>query len=513
MVLSRFELPLEVIAKLQVTREFGYGFRSVSRCFGSRYFFIVSTIAMLKLKSAHHFLFYALMFIGCTAQNCLAAEPQSPDSLDNLSNIGTRTLGIDWPSFLGSEHNSRSPETGIVWPAAGLKVVWQKELGISYGIGSVAKGRYYQYDRFDDVQRLTCLNAETGKELWKFEHSVEYEDLYGYNGGPRCSPVIDGNRVYIYGVAGWLHCLRADNGELVWKVDTVTKFGVVQNFFGVGSTPVISGDLLIVMVGGSDEESQKLPPGRLDLVAGDGSGLVAFDKRNGEVKWKLTDELASYSSPTLATIDGRPWGFAFCRGGLVGFDPAKGKVDFEFPWRARKMESVNAATPIVMKNEVFISECYELGSALLKVAPGDHKVVWSDDPRKREKSLEAHWNTPIFHEGYLYGSSGRHSENAELRCIEWKTGKVMWSKEDTTRTSLLYVDGHLINLGEYGNLQLLKASPTGYDLVREFTPRIDGPGSPQLLQYPCWAAPILSHGLLYVRGKNRLVCYELIPEK
>ena len=307
-----------------------------------------------------------------------------------------------------------------------------------------------------------------------------------------------------------LHCLAVDDGKLIWKVDTTDEFGVVQNFFGVGSTPVISGELLIVQVGGSTPETRGAPPGR---SVSNGTAVVAFDKRTGQVKYKLGDELASYASPTLAKIDGRSWCFVFARGGLLGFDPGSGKLDFHFPWRAPILESVNASNPVVVGNEVFISETYGPGSALLKVRAGGYDVVWSDADRRRDKAMQTHWNTPIYHEGYLYGSSGRHDSNAELRCIEWATGKVMWQEPDLSRCTLLYADGHFVCLTERGALLLLKANPTKFvEVARVVLADQDGPFGPaQLLKYPAWAPPVLSHGLLYVRGEGRLVCLELIP--
>ncbi|MCH7728010.1 MAG: PQQ-like beta-propeller repeat protein, partial [Planctomycetes bacterium] len=374
--------------------------------------------------------------------------------------------------------------------------------------------------RIGDKASLFCLNAETGKQLWEFSYPTGYVDLYGYNSGPRASPIVDGNRVYIFGVEGMLHCLRASDGKLVWKFDTAKQFGVVQNFFGAGSTPVIDGNLLIAMVGGSPKDAQELPPGRLDLVEGNGSGVVAFNKFSGKVKYKITDELASYASPKLATINNRRWCFMFARGGLVGFNPSSGKVDFQYPWRARVLESVNASTPVVVGNQVFISETYGPGSSLLEVAPGKSRVVWMDGPRKREKSFQMHWNTAIYHKGFLYGCSGRNPPDADLRCVEWKSGKVKWKVENKIRTSLLYVDGHFVCLGEFGKLQLFRPNPNKFDLVAEVTlkqtmpaPQPLGVEPPNLLQYPCWSAPIISHGLLYIRGKDRLVCLELIPEK
>lgn len=420
--------------------------------------------------------------------------------------------GVDWPRFLGPTGDSKSPETGILtdWPECGPPLVWHRELGEGYGIGSVSEGRFFQFERVADQARLVCLDSRTGKFLWKFEYASDFEDMLGYNNGPRSSPVIDDGLVYSFGAEGMLHCVRADNGQLAWKVDTARKFGVVQNYFGVGSTPVVEGDLLIVMVGGSPTESRDAGRFDLDRVVGNGTGIVAFDKRTGEVKYAVTNELASYATPQLATIHGRRWGFVFARGGLIGFDPRSGRTDFHYPWRSKLRDSVNASTPVVVGDEVFISECYGPGSSLLRVKPGGYDVVWRDPPG-RDKAMLLHWNTPIFHKGYLYGSSGRHTANAELRCIEWSTSKVMWSKPGLKRASLLYVDGHFVCLSEDGVLRLIKASETGYQEVARCVVR-ETPSSPPLIKPPAWAAPILSHGLLYLRGDDRLVCLRLIPE-
>ena len=147
--------------------------------------------------------------------------------------------------------------------ADGLRIVWQRELGESYGIGSVSRGRYLQFDRSGSDAIVTCLRAETGEKLWEFAYPSAYEDLYGYNAGPRCSPVIAGNRVFVFGVEGMLHCLQLSDGALLWKRDTAREFGVVQNFFGVGSTPIVEGDLLIAEVGGSPADDQDVPPRQL----------------------------------------------------------------------------------------------------------------------------------------------------------------------------------------------------------------------------------------------------------
>ena len=420
--------------------------------------------------------------------------------------------GSDWPKFLGPLGTSVSTEKGIIapWPKEGLKIVWQKEVGAGYGMPTISNGKLYHFDRNGKNLRLTCMNPKTGASLWTYEYPSTYQDSFGYNTGPRCSPLIDGESVYLYGVEGMLHCLKADTGKLVWEFDVNKEFNVIQNFFGVGSTPVIEGDLLIAQVGGSPEGST-----RRDLfnqtLKGNGSGVVAFNKLTGKVVYKISSELASYSSPVLATINGRRWCFVFARGGLLAFDPANGKIDFHHPFRSEDVESVNASNPIVIGDLLFLSECYGPGSVFLKVKPGGYEVL-REESKKIKKSMACHWMTPINVGDYLYGCSGRHTPQAELRCIDLASGKVMWSEPRLKRSSLLMVDGHFICLSEDGILRLLKVNPQAYEEV-SMLELLDPQSGRPLLEYPCWAAPILSHGLLYVRGEERLVCLELIPQR
>jgi outer membrane protein assembly factor BamB len=468
---------------------------------------------------------FSVLMLGCSGSTAVVAQsdgavPEGRGTGKAPASLWTREKGEDWPIFLGKGQDSKSEEMGIVtrWAGSGLKLVWQAKLGTSYGAPTIAGGQLMQFDRFGDKSRLYCLNAETGKEIWRHEFPTEYEDLYQYNNGPRCSPVIDGDRVYAYAVDGVLACCRTEDGKPLWRKNLNQEFGVVQNFFGVGSTPVIEGDLLIAMVGGSPPESHRIAPGQLDLVMPNGSGIVALDKFTGEVKYKIGDELASYASLKLATIGERRWCFAFCRGGLFAFEPASGKMDFHYPWRDPQLESVNASMPVVVGDEVLISECYGVGSTVLKVSPEKYEVVWKDDAKKRAKSMMTHWNTPVAADGYLYGCSGRHPQTASLRCVEWATGKVMWDQPGMARTSLMAIDGYFLCLGEMGQLWLLKLTPEKPEIIAEVDYADPGVGkkllgeSKPVLEYPCWAAPVVAHGLLYLRGKDRLICLELIPE-
>lgn len=415
----------------------------------------------------------------------------------------------DWPTFLGPNGNGKSNETGLNfdWPDTGLPIVWTHEMAKGLAAPSIVDGRLFLFDREGDTARLNCLNAETGKELWQFSYPCEYDDMYGFDDGPRTTPLVDGKRVYIFGVEGMLHCLNVEDGSVIWKMDTAERFGVVLNFFGVGSTPVVEGNMLICAIGGSPETSYANVYAAQGDLTGNGSGLVAFNKMTGEIIWQSSDELASYASPKIATINGQRKGIWFARGGLVMFNPENGTVDFHYPWRAKKLETVNASNPVIVRNRVFISECYAIGSSLLEINGDGYSVVWKDERRSRNKAMELHWTTAIHHDGYLYASNGRRSGNAEIRCIEFATGKVMWTEKITEMSSLIYADGHFISLGERGTLGLFKANPQKAEFLASYKPA-DKDGNP-LIEYPAWAPPVIANGKLYLHGDKRLICLDL----
>ncbi len=459
----------------------------------------------------------AVFFCSCAVFFCSCAVGQVGDTPATEAGAAEtpRTSGLDWPRFLGPRGDGVSLERGIepsLWkPHPPLK--WSLPLGVSYGGPAVSQGRLLQWDRYGDEERLTCYEATTGRELWQRSFAVQYEDMYGYNNGPRCSPLVDGQRVYVYGVAGNLSCVDLSSGAVKWTKDVAAEYGVVQNFFGVASNPVIHDDKLLVMVGGSPPENRQLPAGRLDLVRSNGTAVVAFDKQTGDELYRVGNDLASYASLTVRELNGQPTGLAFLRGGLLAWDPDSGREMFQFPWRSSKLESVNAAVPVTTDSQVLLSEAYEVGSVLLAIEGGKPQVVRQDQGRLSQLSFRAHWSTPVLIEGYLYGCSGRNQPDSSFRCVRWEDGEVMWSDRRHERSSLIYVDGYLIVLGEYGRLELIRPSPKQLNVVAEADLSQPNPanGNQPLVKYPCWAAPVLAQGLLYVRGKDHLMCLDLIP--
>jgi hypothetical protein len=449
-------------------------------------------------------------------------EPAAVRQATEVRSIWTRKAGSDWPRMLGPNYDSHSPEIGILksWPKKGLKVIWTADAGVGYGNGVASQGRWFQFDRYGDVERLSCLNAETGAFLWKWESPVQYRDPYGYNNGPRCSPIVDGNCVYVFGVTGTLACVAVDDGRLVWRRDTNQEFNVSLNFFGVGASPLVYEDNILVMIGGSPQGKAAGDPSNAKPA---GSAMVAFDKKTGKEAYRVGDYLASYSAPVVQKIEGKDVCLSFVREGLLTFNPVDGSDPVFFPWRSRTLESVNAASPVVWNDHILISECYEIGSVFLKLR--DHKLEprYRDGLNRKDQVMRAHWSTPLLDGNTLISSSGRNEPDTDLRCLalqenadgaESVTPRVGWTSRNRDRMTGLIVDKHALMLGESGVLQLIALDPEKRSVVAEMqlAQIMDPRDGRELVQTPSWAPPVLSHGLLYVRGADKVVCLELIPE-
>lgn len=425
------------------------------------------------------------------------------------------TAAEDWPQFLGPHRNSVSAETGLVekFPANGLPLIWEKEIGTGYCAPSIRDSKLFLFHRVANEEIVECLDAATGKPVWRYSYPSKFQDPYGYNNGPRSAPLLTTNHCYTFGAEGMLSCVDLKNGKLVWQYDTAKKWDVPEAFFGVGSSPVLENDMLLMMVGGQPNAGMVAFRANTGDVIWESVGRKNWDGLTklawpGEpkIEWRDYEKQASYATPVIATVHGRRVAFCLMRQGLVALNPRTGEVYDSFWFRARVEESVNASDPIVVENRVFISSAYyKSGSVWLSVEPSmKFKEV------RRDLVLELHWMTPVLHQGYLYAFSGRNEPDARFRCVEFKTGKLMWDRDERWaphsspqpkvfgRGSCLLADNKLFVLGEGGLLGLFKVNPKEPEEISRWQ-------VPQL-QYPCWAAPILSNKRLYLRNEKRLVC-------
>lgn len=385
----------------------------------------------------------------------------------------------DWPQLLGPDRNGVSRETNLplTWPNDGPKVLWKMKTGVGWSGPVVASNRVVLFHRVDDKEVIDALNATNGARLWHAEYPATYRDDFGFEEGPRATPSIEGNRVFTYGADGMLSAWDFTSGTNLWRVDTRRQFKSGKGFFGIACSPLVEGHAVILNIGG-----------------GAGAGIVAFNKTNGAVLWKATNQEGSYSSAVAATLGGRRRVFVFARDGLVALDPAGGKVLWEFPWKPAIRASVSAATPLVIGDTIFISASYGAGAALLRFHEAAPEKIWSGDD-----ILSNHYATSVHHRGFLYGFDGRQEQRCHLRCVELKTGKVRWSENRFGAGTLLVVGDQLLILTERGELISAPASP------EKFSPLARA----QILGSDVRAHPALADGRLYARDKGTLVCVEL----
>lgn len=389
----------------------------------------------------------------------------------------------DWPRLLGPTRDSRSIETNLLlqWPEAGPSVLWRRPLGPGYSPPVVSGKRVIAFHRRHAREIVEAFDTHTGTSLWQHAYATTYIDKYGFNGGPRSAAAIDGKHVFSMGAEGVLSCLKLIDGIRVWQRQVNHDFDVPQNFFGVGISPVIAGDLVLINVGATN-----------------GAGIVAFDKLTGSTAWQSGNEQASYSTPVTTAVNGRELAICLTRGALVLLEPEKGRLLDRYPFRAKKQESVNAASPLVIGENIFISASYRVGAVLLRLGESGLSEVW-----RNSEAMRNHWATSIHHEGFIYGCHARHESEATLRCISLADGKVQWTgPPGLGRSTYLMAAGHIIAVGERGDLALIEVNPQHY--VEKARSR--------LFKYPAWAPPALANGLLYVRDETQLVCIDLRRE-
>ena len=384
----------------------------------------------------------------------------------------------DWPQILGPNRNGIYSGTEIVasFPRTGPPSLWKRDVGAGFAGPAVAGDRLVLFHRVNNRETVEAMDAITGKTIWKFDYPTSYRDDFGFDEGPRAVPVIAGTRVFTHGADGMLHGIDFANGKMLWSVDTRKVFDAPKGYFGVASSPVVDANRVMVNVGGKS------------------GGIVAFDAASGKTLWTATSDEPSYSAPIVADINGQHTAVFFTRTGLVAVDPATGKVLYQHRWRARQAASVNAATPVVSGDRIFLSASYGTGAVLLQVANNTVKPIWSGD-----ESMSNHYSTSVLKDGYLYGFDGRQEFGQTLRCVELATGKVMWNVDGFGAGTLLVAGDTLVITRESGELALAPASPKAF----RFNARA------QLLKGAVRAYPALANGRYYVRNESQLSAFDL----
>lgn len=387
----------------------------------------------------------------------------------------------DWINWLGPNNDGSSNETNIPkdW-SKGLKKLWEVDY-LCQGSGSAAwSAPVIQGNRLivcgrdnnDDV--VFCLNPDTGKTIWKSSYPAKATKSYG--SGSRATPWIDDDKVYTFGRSGDLICWNLLDGKKIWHKNVKDIGGTKEPKWGWSNSPLVTDNLVVV------QASKK-------------AHTVAYDKNTGDLKWKSGPGKAAYSAIRTMKIEGEEAILSFHGKGLAAF-AADGTLLWDAPWRTSF--DVNATTPMVVDDKVFISSGYGTGCELLQVTKGNAEVLW------KNKNICSHHSDPFILDGFIYGYTGQSVQNkGTFKCLDLKTGAEKWASKEMGWGTGTYIDKHILTLDVKGNLFLMKPDPEKFILVTS-TPKVLGK-----IKGATWTKPIVANGKLYIRFMQKLVCFEL----
>jgi outer membrane protein assembly factor BamB len=386
---------------------------------------------------------------------------------------GTKTQ--DWPQFRGQHRDGVSAETGLLksWPAAGPREAWRRPVGEGYsGISIVGDRLYTMYageQNGEQIEFAAASDAATGKEIWRVPVGKYYVNEFG--NGPRSTPTVDGDTVYVLGSVGNLMALATKDGAERWKIVVPEAFGGKVPYFGFAGSVLADGGQILVEVGGTE-----------------GKWFAALDAKTGATRWTSGNGPVGYNSPLPVDLkSGRSY-VHVGRDKVYGLDAA-GKTLWTYPWPNGETHAIPIFVP---PDKVLISGVEGIGATLLQIGDGPSgptaTEVW------KNPTFRTHFNAAVLRGDHIYGF-----DNATLKCISLKDGSLAWSKRGLGKGSLVQADEMLVILSDEGKLVLAEATPTAY--VEK--------GSVQALTGRCWTPPTLAGGRIFVRNHAEMVSYEL----
>lgn len=390
---------------------------------------------------------------------------------------GQSAPGGDWPQWRGPNRTGLSTESDLLrqWPASGPAQLWSvANLGAGYGSLAVSGDRIFVQGMRGGQSIVSTLNRSDGKGLWSKALGPARDSEQGP--GPRSTPTVDGDRVYVLTESGDLVCLRAKDGTSVWQRNILRDFAGRSIYWLISESPLVDGNQLIVTPGGPN------------------AGMVALDKMSGKTIWvsKELSDAAGYASPIVADVQGVRTVMTLTAEAGVGVRASDGRL----MWRYQRVanDTANVATPVFSDNKVFYTSSYGTGGALLGLRAEGGEVRAQEIYFTRE--MENHHGGVVLVNGYLYGF-----DDSILTCLEFATGRRMWRDRSVGKGSLTYADGHLYVLGEGNVVGLVEATPAGYREKGRFEIRDQG--------WPSWAHPVVSGGRLYLRNQGTLASYDV----
>ena len=415
----------------------------------------------------------------------------------------------DWPEFRGERRAGVWNESGILekFPTDGLKILWRAPINSGYSSPTVSDGRVFITDfnatnGYSGTERALALDEKTGRLLWTVEWEANYGGIMWAN-GPRATPVVDGDRVYVLGVQGNLQCINVKTGRVLWARDYQTDYNAPFSGTGFSSAPVVDGSQLIAIVGGSD------------------ALVVAFDKLTGKELWR---SLKSSSDPGVAQpilIDAGGvrqvivWDGS---NGVYSLDPATGNLYWELPFKVPA--SMNIPVPVFADSKLLLTNFYN-GSmmATLDTKKPTATMLWrsKSDSEIDTDTLHSVLGTPIVMGDYVYG----FCSYGQLRALKVSTGERVWETQAVTKERARWASAYIVRNGnrvfitnDRGELIIARLTPEGYEEI-DRTKVID-PTSPAGVRRQLGAVivahPAYANRNIYMRNDEELVAASLAIE-
>jgi outer membrane protein assembly factor BamB len=389
-----------------------------------------------------------------------------------IAGLSGPALGDDWPQWRGSNHDGVSFESGwkSEWDQEGPRQLWRAQVGTGFSSVAVSRGRVFTMGNEKDVDTVYCLDAETGRVIWKHSYDCALHPRF-YEGGPGATPTVHGDRVYTFSKKGHVFCFEAATGNVLWSADIRQALDLKLPEWSFAGSPLIEGDLVILNAG----------------TAG-----TALHKDTGELVWSSGSDAGGYATPVPVEIEGKRAVVIFGAKEIVLIEPATGRALWRHRWESER--DVNAADPVIWGDRMFISS--STGSAVLKFSSTGASVVW-----EKKQFMRNYFNPAVLLDGHLYALDGTTHRPTELACVEFETGEKKWSEPGFGSGGWIAADGKLIVLDK-GELIVVKADPAGFKPLARA----------QVIGGKCWTSPVLANGLVFCRNaRGDLVCIDLRP--
>jgi outer membrane protein assembly factor BamB len=413
-------------------------------------------------------------------------------------------LAEDWPEWRGKGRAGIWTESGILdkFPEKGLTPVWRTPLHGGFAGPAVAAGRVFVMDfkrssGKKGMERALCLDEKSGKILWTREWDADYQGI-SYDTGPRATPTVDGDRVYIVGGSGTLLCLNARTGDVIWRKDYVKDYRMQMPTWGIASAPLVDGDRLIAIVGGQPDAK-----------------VIAFDKMTGKEIWRAlpSDSEQGYSQPVIVAARGTRQLIIWDPTAVVALDPATGKTYWQHPFRINL--SLTLATPVFDGSRLLVSSFYN-GSMLLDLAKEKASVIWKGKSNSEINTdgLHAVVNTPVIDGDCIYGICSY----GQFRCLKLKTGERIWETMEVTKEKARWASGFIVRHGDRyfinndrGELIIAKLSAQGYQEISrtQLIKPTSNPGNRRELGAVNWSHPAYANRHIVARNDEEIISVSL----